>query len=106
MIVGVAENMSSFKCNLKLWLGNMKRGKFAAFPIVEKFQKQRETSHDDVKSFIVPHLTELMAEFDRRISEELPSVKKCGKSDLCCLSLSGRMTRVCRHHVKTNQLIN
>ncbi|XP_068209235.1 protein FAM200A-like [Palaemon carinicauda] len=29
-----------------------------------------ETSQNDAKIFIVPHLTELMAEFDRRIPEE------------------------------------
>lgn len=50
----------------------MKRGKFAAFSTVAEFPETREetTSHGDAKSFIVPHLTELMAEFDRRIPEE------------------------------------
>lgn len=70
-IAGVAENLSSFKCKLKLWLSNVKRGKFAAFPSVAEFLEMwEETSQNDAKIFIVPHLTELMAEFDRRIPEE------------------------------------
>ena len=70
-IVGVAENLSSFEYKLELWLRNVKRRKFAAFPTVaEIFEIWEDTFQDDVKSFIVQHLTELMSEFDRRIPVE------------------------------------
>ena len=56
---------------LELWLRNVKRRKFAAFPTVaEFFEIWEDTFQDDVKSFIVQHFTELMSEFDRRIPVE------------------------------------